>query len=79
MIDFDISIMFPTTSTTVKHRLPSNLAWDGGYNQLHDTWKGEVDYDPFAYDVGCLGILFCDEFQVRLIRQYELGRVANNV
>jgi len=57
--------MFPPTSTTVERRLPYNLSWDGTMNQPHDTSQGELDYDPFAFDVGCLGVLFCQKFQVR--------------
>ncbi|KAF8503080.1 kinase-like domain-containing protein [Gautieria morchelliformis] len=63
IIDFDISIMFPPTATREECRLPSNLSWDGAYDQPHDTKQGELDYDPFAFDVGCLGILFCERFQ----------------
>jgi len=29
-------------------------------------YVGELDYDPFAFDVGCLGILFWDKFGVSL-------------
>ncbi|KAF8481432.1 kinase-like domain-containing protein [Gautieria morchelliformis] len=63
IIDFDISIMFPPTATREECRLPSNLSWDGAYDQPHDTKQGELDYDPFAFDVGCLGVLFCKRFQ----------------
>jgi hypothetical protein len=65
--DFDIAIMFPSTTTPAERRLPSNLSWDGGFNQPHDTKQGELDYDPFVFDVGCLGVLFCREFQVCLL------------
>ena len=64
IIDFDISIVFPPNVTREECRLPSNLSFDGGLNQPHDTRQGELDYDPFAFDVGCLGVLFCEEFQV---------------
>ena len=64
IIDFDISIVFPPTATREECRLPSNLSFDGAPNQPHDTRQGELDYDPFAFDVGCLGVLFCEEFQV---------------
>ncbi|KAF8481430.1 kinase-like domain-containing protein [Gautieria morchelliformis] len=63
IIDFDISIIFPPTATREECRLPSNLSWDGAYDQPHDTKQGELDYDPFAFDVGCLGVLFCRQFQ----------------
>ena len=66
--DFDVSIMFPTTVTREQCRLPSKLSWSGGYDQPNDTSQGELDYDPFAYDVGHLGVLFCHEFQVCFVR-----------
>jgi hypothetical protein len=48
IFDFDIAIMFSSSATVAERRLP---------NQPHDTAQGELDYDPFAFDVGCLGIL----------------------
>ena len=66
--DFDLSIMFPNTAAREECRLPSKLSWAGGGDQPNDTSQGELDYDPFAYDVGCLGVLFCHEFQVRFVR-----------
>ena len=62
--DFDISIIFPPTATREECRLPSAHSWSGGQNQPLDTCQGELDYDPFIFDVGCLGVLFCDKFQV---------------
>ena len=67
IIDFDISIIFPPDATREECRLPSNMSFDGGLNQPHDTRQGELDYDPFAFDVGCLGVLLCGEFQVRVL------------
>ncbi|KAG6873653.1 hypothetical protein C0995_012585 [Termitomyces sp. Mi166 len=28
-----------------------------------DTLQGELDFNPFAFDVGMLGVMFCQEFQ----------------
>ena len=67
IFDFDIAIMFSSSATVAERRLPSHLSWDGGSNQPHDTTQGELDYDPFAFDVSCLGVLFCDQFQVCLL------------
>src|SRR5882762_6235185 len=65
LLDFDISIQFPPNSTPADMRLPSSLSWWGSYNQPADTAQGELDYDPFAFDVGCLGVLFWNRFGVR--------------
>jgi len=62
LLDFDISIRFPPNSTPADMRLPSSLSWWGSYDQPADTAQGELDYDPFAFDVGCLGVLFWDRF-----------------
>lgn len=64
LLDFDISIQFPLNSTAADMRLPSSLSRWGSYNQPSDTAQGELDYDPFAFDVGCLGVLFWDRFGV---------------
>ena len=61
IIDFDISTMFPPTATREERRLPSDLSFDGGLNQPHDTSQGELDCDPFAFDATCLGVLFCEK------------------
>lgn len=66
--DFDISIVFPPTATREECRLPISYACDGGQNQPLDTRQGELDYDPFVFDVGCLGVLFSDEFHVWFAR-----------
>ncbi|KAF8526725.1 kinase-like domain-containing protein, partial [Gautieria morchelliformis] len=63
IMDFDISMIFPPTATREECRLPSHLSWIGGQSQPHDTRQGELDNDPFAFDVGCLGVLFCRCFQ----------------
>jgi hypothetical protein len=63
-IDFDISIMFEPESTPAERRLPWVLSREGPWVYAYDTRQGELDYDPFAYDVACLGELFCVEFQV---------------
>ena len=62
--DFDVSIIFPPSVTREECRLPISGSWYGGQNQPLDTRQGELDYDPFVFDVGCLGVLFCDNFQV---------------
>lgn len=64
LIDFDWSVMFDPTSTPAERRLPCNSFISGG-NFAYDTAQGELDFDPFAFDVGALGQLFCFKFQVR--------------
>lgn len=65
IFDFDISVIFPATLPPAKRRLPSNLSFQGTFDRPHDTMQGELDYDPFTFDVGCLGVLFCNNFHVR--------------
>jgi hypothetical protein len=65
-IDFGFSVMFSPTSLPSERRL--STAGDYlvlGCNYTHDTSQGEIDYDPFADDVGSLGQLFCEQFQVQ--------------
>ncbi|KAF8507407.1 hypothetical protein JB92DRAFT_2960892 [Gautieria morchelliformis] len=39
------------------------MSWIGGQDQPYNTRQGEPNYDPFAFDVGCLDVLFCKHFQ----------------
>ncbi|KAF8968979.1 kinase-like domain-containing protein [Flammula alnicola] len=63
VFDFDISIMVPPQVLKEEYRLPYQLSWWGTFNQPHDTAQGEFDYNPFSYDVGMLGVEFCNRFQ----------------
>jgi len=63
LFDFDWSIMFDRSSTPAERRLPSRNSFISGGNFAYDIAQGELDYDPFAFDVGALGQLFCFKFQ----------------
>ncbi|KAH7902869.1 hypothetical protein BJ138DRAFT_1168786, partial [Hygrophoropsis aurantiaca] len=59
---FDMSVMFPPTSTPSERRLPAVESFIIGCSFAYDTAQGELDYDPFAFDVCALGMLLCDYF-----------------
>ncbi|KAG6871015.1 hypothetical protein C0995_009037, partial [Termitomyces sp. Mi166 len=62
--DFDGSTMFPHSMSLDECRLPSYVSFDTLYDQVPgDTLQGEFDFNPFAFDVGMLGVMFCQEFQ----------------
>ncbi|KAG5721941.1 hypothetical protein E4T56_gene18397, partial [Termitomyces sp. T112] len=62
--DFDGSTMFPPSMTLDECRLPSHISFNTLCDQAPpDTFQGEFDFNPFAFDVGMLGILFCNRFQ----------------
>ncbi|KAH7882302.1 kinase-like domain-containing protein, partial [Phlebopus sp. FC_14] len=63
LVDFNCSIMFSPTSTPSERRLPARESTVLPCNIPPDVYQGELDYDPFAYDVGSLGMIFCEEFQ----------------
>ena len=65
IFDFGYSVILPqsTDIKTCRHRHQD--IWHATPNRLNDVMQGEYDYDPFAFDVGCLGHLFCQDFQVR--------------
>ncbi|KAG6902719.1 hypothetical protein C0995_012383 [Termitomyces sp. Mi166 len=45
-------------------RLPSHVSFNTLYDQVPgDTLQGEIDFNPFPFDVGMLGVMFCEEFQ----------------
>ncbi|XP_006463402.1 hypothetical protein AGABI2DRAFT_208157 [Agaricus bisporus var. bisporus H97] len=53
----------PPDTDRTRYRLPYRLSWIGSEWQTHDTSQGEFNYDPFAFDVGMLGAVFCTEYQ----------------
>ncbi|KAI1791563.1 hypothetical protein LXA43DRAFT_889096 [Ganoderma leucocontextum] len=59
LMDFDRSVMFPPGTPIEACRLPADAASVSGTPyQPPDLDLGEHDYDPFAFDVGCLGNMF---------------------
>ncbi|KAF7763570.1 hypothetical protein Agabi119p4_8107 [Agaricus bisporus var. burnettii] len=63
LFDFDLSMMLPPDTDRTRCRLPYRESWIGSWSRTHDTSQGEFDYDPFAFDVGMLGDIFCTEYQ----------------
>ncbi|KAG6817388.1 hypothetical protein H0H93_007297 [Arthromyces matolae] len=65
ILDFELSVKFPASYSDEQCRLPYRMSWHGtpGYTPL-DTCQGEFDYDPFAWDVACMGLVFCDYYDV---------------
>ncbi|KAF9011291.1 hypothetical protein BDQ17DRAFT_1420683 [Cyathus striatus] len=59
---FGVSIKFPEDYTPEQCRLPYWESWLGT-DFMPDTWQGEFDFDPFAYDVGIMGRMFAESFQ----------------
>ncbi|KAF8890496.1 kinase-like domain-containing protein [Infundibulicybe gibba] len=54
LIDFDISLIVPVGT----NRLPAELSAAGTpWHHPKDLYQGEWDYDPFAYDVACMGMM----------------------
>ncbi|KAF8072163.1 kinase-like domain-containing protein [Lyophyllum atratum] len=64
LFDFDLATKFPETWTLDECRLPYQKSWQGtpGCVPL-DTCQGEFDFDPFAWDVGSLGLLLRYHYQ----------------
>lgn len=63
LFDFDFSIMLPVNANRNRYQLPYERSW-GTFDLTEDTGAGEFDYDPFAFDVGGLGVTLCNEYQV---------------
>lgn len=59
LYDYDFSVMLPPEANRKEFRLPHERSW-GTFNLSNDTAGGEYDYDPFAFDVGALGVNLCD-------------------
>ncbi|KAH7887245.1 hypothetical protein F5I97DRAFT_1828376 [Phlebopus sp. FC_14] len=63
LIDFDWSYVLPLDSKASETRLPAHESYIWFCSVANDTAQGELDYEPFAFDVGSLGMFFCEEFQ----------------
>ncbi|KAL7281812.1 hypothetical protein ACG7TL_005135 [Trametes sanguinea] len=59
LYDFDCALQLPPGTSLKDCRRPP-METTIGKPDYHppDTWQGEVDYNPFAFDVACLGNLF---------------------
>ena len=52
LFDFDVSIAFPFNIPIEQCRLNADESWLGfPWYTPFDTSQGELDYDPFSYDV----------------------------
>jgi hypothetical protein len=62
--DFDLSMLLPPNVCTKAFRLPIAEIHPGAWEKPYEALRGEIDFNPFAYVVGCLGIQFAYTFQV---------------
>ena len=68
LFDYDLAIPLEPGLPLSEYRLPAYMSW-AGQPELHlfDTAQGETDYNPFAYDVACLGNIFLYSYAVRFL------------
>ncbi|KAG6849042.1 hypothetical protein H0H93_011841 [Arthromyces matolae] len=63
LFDFSLSTMFPSSASLMECRLPSALSFRNYPSQRpSDTIQGELDYNPFIFDVGMLGKFLLSSF-----------------
>ena len=68
LFDFNLSIMLPPGRPLSSYRLPIEECIPGVADKPWGViWESELDFNPFAYDVGCMGVRFSDRFQVSII------------
>ncbi|GJJ07952.1 hypothetical protein Clacol_002159 [Clathrus columnatus] len=61
LFDFDLSLMLPSNEC----RLPASRSFEVlSVPWPYDNFQGELDYDPYKFEMGCLGIFLCQMFQV---------------
>ena len=73
LFDFDFSLMFPRTTIQRETRLPAGYSFEITSNLYPpDTMQGELDYNPFIFEMGCLGIYLCGLFQVCYLLYYNV-------
>lgn len=65
LCDFDLAVIFPPNVPLSERVLPSDEA-NYGTVRFHppDGTNGEATYDPFAFDVACMGGILCEAIGV---------------
>ncbi|KAG6825361.1 hypothetical protein H0H92_003977 [Tricholoma furcatifolium] len=77
LFDFDLSTKFPSSWSDEQCRLPAERSWQGTPGFVPpDTWQGEFDFDPFALDVGALGILLSAKQALRFLEDEVYPRTT---
>lgn len=71
IIDFDYALTIPPNC--LYREAEESLATSRRYPR--DTRQGELEYNPFAYDVGALGMMFCDLFQDLILYAPMMARL----
>lgn len=67
-MDFDLAMVLDEETYGPHPRLPIQLVANIGIGaRPYETMHGYVEFDPFKYDVTCLGMEFSHEFQVSKI------------
>ncbi|KAI0332318.1 hypothetical protein GY45DRAFT_1274190 [Cubamyces sp. BRFM 1775] len=63
LFDFDMALKLPSSTSLKDCRRPAEEAYSGHPEyQPDDVYQGERHYNPFAFDVACLGNLFLHYF-----------------
>ncbi|KAG6847973.1 hypothetical protein H0H93_004466 [Arthromyces matolae] len=64
LFDFELSTKFPPSWSDEECRLPYHRSFQGTPGCVPpDTFQGEFDFDPFARDVGSMGLVLAAEFE----------------
>ena len=59
LFDFNISVAFPEDLAMEECRLDEECLKQGTrFHEASQVMQGELDYDPFAFDVECMGYIF---------------------
>lgn len=64
LFDFDLAMMLPAGMPLSAYRLPIDESVPGVPYKPWGVDEAQLDFDPFAFDVACLGISFCQNFQL---------------
>ncbi|KAJ7065342.1 kinase-like domain-containing protein [Mycena amicta] len=83
-IDFGYSLQLPHDTSLTSCRIPWRASLYGPLYVPPDVMQGEYGYNPFAFDVGTLGIYLCGQFQrltptIPLLAPLLDGMVTRNV
>ena len=68
LFEYNLSMQLsPPDQPLAKYRRPIGETWVGSPYPPTDADQGEYDYNPFAFDVGCLGVLLQCQYAVSVV------------
>lgn len=77
VMDYDLSLLHDQALDVTSYFRPAEEAWIGSPRHHPDDYsQGEWQYNPFAFDVGCLGQMIMSKYAVRVPSRLTHSRLT---